>query len=68
MLKIGLAICRDRGYHCVSLAEYGPAPFKTALRPYFALKTDLELYFVDPARNPVGDFSQVAPGFEMGLV
>ena len=68
MLKIGLRMARERGFHCVSLAEYGPTPFKSALRPYFALKTDLELYFVDPARNPVGDFPQVAPGFEMGLV
>lgn len=68
LLKIGLRMARDRGFHCVSLAEYGPAPFKSALRPYFALKTDLELYLVDPARNPARDFSQVPPGFEMGLV
>ena len=68
MLKIGLRMARERGFHCVSIAEYDCAPFKSALRPYFALKTDLELYFVDPVRNPVGDFSQVTPGFEMGLV
>lgn len=68
MLKIGLRLARERGFHCVSLAEYEEAPFKMALRPYFALKTDLELYFVDPARNPVGDFSTESPGFEMGLV
>ena len=68
MLKIGLKLARERGHHCVSLAQFGPAPFKTALGPYFALKTDLELYFVDPARNPVSDFSQENPGFEMGLV
>gem|GEM_PF-3304513 len=68
MLKIGLGFARDRGFHCVSLAEFEGAPLKHALGPYFALKTDLELYFVDPTRNPVGDFSTETPGFEMGLV
>jgi len=68
ILKIGLRLAREKGYHCVSLPEFDYAPLNNALRPYFALKTDLELYLVDPGRNPVGDLGRETPGFEMGLV
>lgn len=66
MVKIGLRIARERGFHCLSLAEFEEGQF--SLWPFIALKTKLELYFVDPINNPSSEFSRNLPGFEMGLV
>jgi hypothetical protein len=66
LVKIGLELARERGFHCLSLAEFGEEQF--SLWPFIALKTKLELYFVDPINNPSSEFSRAIPGFEMGLV
>lgn len=66
LVKIGLRIARERGFHCLSLAEFTENEF--SLWPFIALKTKLELYLVDPINNPCSEFSRDIPGFEMGLV
>ncbi len=66
LVKIGLKIARERGFHCLSVAEF--AQDKFSLWPFIALKTKLDLYLVDPTTNPCSEFSREIPGFEMGLV
>ncbi|MBY0518087.1 MAG: hypothetical protein K2P81_14355 [Bacteriovoracaceae bacterium] len=68
LVKIGLSLAKKDGYHCVSLPEFSEHSYHSALSSYITLKTDLELYLVDPTRNPVSDFSREIPGFEMCLV
>lgn len=68
LIKIGLRLARERGFHFVSLPEFESLPLSHALSPYLTVKTDLELYLVDPSKNPTLDFSKDCPGFEMGLV
>jgi hypothetical protein len=68
LIKIGLKLAKERDFHFVSLPEFESLPLSRALSPYLKVKTDLELYLVDPSKNPVSDFSKECPGFEMGLV
>lgn len=64
--RIASARARQRRMHGATLAEFEGNEYD--LRPFITQKTDLELYLVDPRRNPVPDFSGQIPAFEMGLV
>ncbi|MFP5458853.1 MAG: hypothetical protein ACLGG7_08985 [Bacteriovoracia bacterium] len=66
LVKIGLREAHRRGFHCLSVAEFPTQ--ELSFWPFVALKTNLELYFVDPSTNPCKEFSREVPGFEMGLV
>lgn len=66
LVKIGLRVAHQRGFHCLSIAEF--PQHRLSFWPFVALKTNLELYFVDPSTNPCSEFSREVPGFEMGLV
>lgn len=70
LLSKGLKWSKGHGFHALSFADFESFSLKPSVAGYLTHKTPLKLYFVDPTRNPVSDFSKMpAPsGFEMSLV
>jgi hypothetical protein len=68
LIAIGLGRAKASGFHCLSVAEFGERPLKRALASYLSFRTDLELFLVNPDKNPVSELGREVPGFEMGLV
>ncbi len=70
LLSHSLKWAKLQGYHALSFADFEAFSLKNSLSSYLCHKTPLKLYFVDPNRNPVGDFQtmKTPSGFEMSLV
>lgn len=69
IINRGLEIKKALGFHCVSLAQFDCSDYSAALSPYIHDKTALNLFLVDPRRDPTNDFDlSITPAFEMSLV